>query len=97
MYKLGPFSFMTHAEMLRNPETVGIGLEKLLSQFFYGTPWGRKAGIETVQEHCDAVNHINDMPEVITVLEIWLKQMEIIIKENLNFFGGVVVLRVTTP
>ena len=86
MHKLGPFSFMVQAEMLRNPETVGNGLETLLSQrFYWSSPFG-KAGIETVQEQCDAVNHVNNMPEAITVLESWLKQMAIIEHslENLN-------------
>ena len=84
MHKLRPFSFIVQAELLRNPETVGVGLERLLSQHFYWSGWSGKAGIETVQEQCDAVNHINDMPEVITLLENWLTQMEIIRKENLS-------------
>ena len=79
--KMGPFSFMMRASALHSPYTVGMGLSPTISEVFYNRiNWHRHGnkitGIETVKEQCNALNSLDRMPEAITVLEAWLKQME---------------------
>ena len=77
MHRTGPFSFMVKTEALRNAETIGSSLELLLSALFYNSQFAYyRGGIETAEEQCEAFNSLNTMPEVMTLFELWLKQME---------------------